>query len=114
MPTANIHYHFTKDALIDTIYQISFEGSEADWNNDETSPNVYDGVVKGVLISNEIEVAVELGGEPNSNWSLKVTVFLISNGVESKQGCDIDEVPITGNIAGNSYCWYDENHTIKF
>ena len=123
MPLVNVHYHFEKDQVIDTIYQLTFGGKEANLNADRQSPNVFEGIVKEVYVTSKIEVAVELGGVKFSNWSLKVQVTKLVRDGNNPDGTkrykekgtllDIEKDPVTGQLNQDGYSWATNLYTIK-
>lgn len=123
MPKVNVNYRFEKDAVIDTIYQLTFQGKPADWAKARSGPNVYEGKVKEVYVSDEIEIIVELGGVKDGTWNLKVTITELEKDGTNPDGTPkykekgnpvtIDTDPIKGKLT-TTYFYNDGIYKINF
>jgi hypothetical protein len=74
MPLVNAYYKFTKAAAIDQINWIKLQNQAVDFREDRDAPNEYSGVVKGIYVSNEMEVEVYVEGSKNAAWEITVEV----------------------------------------
>lgn len=122
MPRVNVKYKFVKDALIDTIHEIEFQGVVANYQNHRIAPHQYEGKVKNVTVSNQLNIELRLSGITDAGWTLQVSVTKIqksgtdSHGkpifVEVGDPIRITPSPITGKIDSNSVGYYNHSHVI--
>ena len=122
MTKVNVHYKFNKDALIDTIYNLAFEGNEIDQKNDFKGDNNYAGIVKNVNVTDKINIEIKLGGIKKTKFKLECTVIAIDQiGTDSKENpiyeeigesMKIDKTPIEEEIQENTFYYSKKPYKI--
>ena len=124
MPRVNIKYKFVKDALIDTIHRIEFQGNETKYWNDRITSNQYEGKVKNVPVTNLINIEVKVSGASQAAWSLEVSVIKIKKSgiddegkpryVEEGEPKKIEKFPIKDKVGENTIGYHDKTYKIKW
>lgn len=124
MPRVNVKYKFVKDALIDTVHEIEFQGVVAQYQNHRIAPNKYSGKVKNISVSNNLNIELRLSGIRDAKWTLEVFVTRIkksgtdTNGnpiyTESGEEIKISSETIEGKIDSNNMSYYNKNHKITW
>ena len=125
MPRVNVKYKFVKDATIDTIIKIEFEGVVAKYKEHRIAPNKYKGKVKNVPVTKDLNIEIELSGFRGAGWTLEeVSVTKIQKSGTDPEGnpiyvevgdpIKIKPSPITGTIGSGNVGYYNQSHDIAW
>lgn len=119
MPRVNVKYSFEKDALIDTIEYIKFQGIKAEFWKDRIASNKYEGKVEYVPVTNVINIEVKVYGQPKAEWILDAKIYKLKEEVDSngKPLEDIDPIkikglPVSDKISNNTIGYHDKDYII--
>ncbi|RLD36528.1 MAG: hypothetical protein DRJ10_01915 [Bacteroidetes bacterium] len=123
MPRVNVKYKFVKDAFIDFIKLIEFQGKKADFQNDYIGDNQYEGKVENVSVMDQIEIEIEVAGVTDAECTLEASIVKIrKTGTNDDGSPKYSEVGETKQIVGlpihlkvlNNSIYYVKKHTIKW